>query len=94
MCVSTSRLLVGVAQYMPPTILRHLFWINASLVARPLLFARGLLVKCQVLAPYVMAERTIVVYSCLAFRKVAPHVDAVTLKSAWIWVVILCWICL
>jgi len=79
---------------MPLTILRHLFWINASLVARPLLFARELLVKCQVLALYVMAGRTIVVYSCLVFRKVAPHVDAVTLESAWIWVVILCWICL
>ena len=94
MCVSTSRLLVGVARYMPPTILRHLFWVNASLVARPLLFAGESLVECQVLAPYVMAGRTIAVYSCLAFRKVAPHVDAVALERAWIWVVILCWICL
>ena len=69
---------------MPLTILRHLFWINASLVARPLLFARQLLGKCQVLALYVMAGQTIVVYSCLVFWKVAPHVAVMTLKGAWV----------
>ena len=94
MCVSTLRLLVSMAQYMPLTILRHLFQVNASLVARPLLFARESLVKCQVLALYVMAGQTIVVYSCLVFQKVAPYVEAVALKRAQIQVVILCQICL
>ena len=53
-------------------------------MARPLLFARRSLVKCQVLALYMMTGQTIVVYSCLVFRKVAPYIDAITLESAWI----------
>ena len=79
-CVSVFKTRIDVVLKASITVFKHLFCVTSSFPPGP---PFSLLVGlCQIVDAYVIAGLTTAEYTCLAFEKDAPHVDAAILDSA------------
>ena len=68
--------------YISTTLRRHSFYIVSRVLTWNRLLFRRLRDVCHVTTAYIIADRTIELYTCLALFSVTPHVETAVIDSA------------